>query len=59
MEKYSYRVIVKNLLGKIMVCHLFENLKNAIVCFEEFHIRYGHYYKIIIEATQKPYECEK
>jgi len=52
MEKYNYRVIVKNLDNKIMVCHLFENLKNAIVCFEEFHIRYSHYYKIIIEATQ-------
>ena len=50
--KRKYRVIVKNLENKIEVMHLFELQENAISCFIEFHKRYGHYYKIIIEGIQ-------
>lgn len=49
----TYRVIVKNINKKIVVCHLFECQENALVCYAEFLQRYSHYYRIIIEATQK------
>ncbi len=50
--KYNYRVIVTNFDNKIMVCHMFENLENAIICFQEFHTRYSEYDKIIIKANK-------
>lgn len=52
MEKRKYRVIVKNSSNKIEVCHLFENIENAIIAFKEFQSRYSHYHKITIEAIQ-------
>lgn len=53
MEKYIYQVIIMNTENKIMVCHLFENMDNAIICFKEFHVRYSNYAeKIIIKSTK-------
>ena len=52
-DERIYRVIVKNTHKKIVVCHLFESHENAMVCYTEFLHRYSHYYRIIIEATQK------
>jgi hypothetical protein len=50
MENRKYKVIVKNSENKIEVCHLFENIDNAIICFLEFQKRYSFYNKISIEA---------
>ena len=50
--KYKYRVIVSNNNNEIMVCHLFENLENAIICFQEFHTRYSEYDNIYIKANK-------
>jgi hypothetical protein len=52
MEKRKYKVIVINTKNKIEVCHLFENIENAIICFREFQTRYSHYGKITIQAIQ-------
>ena len=48
----KYKVIVKNSANKIEAMHTFDLYENAIICFQEFHKRYSHYYKIIIEAIQ-------
>jgi hypothetical protein len=50
--KRKYKVIVRNSSNKIEAMHTFESFENAIICFGEFHKRYSHYYKIIIEAIQ-------
>jgi hypothetical protein len=52
MEKRKYKVIVINTKNKIEVCHLFENIENAISCFRAFQTRYSHYSKITIQAIQ-------
>lgn len=50
MEKRKYKVIVKTSDNKIEICHLFENIDNAIRCFLDFEKRYSFYNKITIEA---------
>ena len=50
MEKYIYQVIIKNDDNEIMVCHLFENMENAMICFKEFHTRYS---TVTISGTSK------
>jgi|688.fasta_scaffold591584_2 hypothetical protein len=55
MEKFIYQVIIKNHDNEILVCHLFEDIENAIICFKEFHTRYGNYAKKIILKSTKIY----
>jgi len=53
MEKYIYQVIIKNDDNEIMVCHLFEDMENAMICFKEFHARYSNYAKKIVLKSTK------
>jgi len=50
--KRKYKVIVRNSSNKIEAMHTFESFEKTMLCFWEFHIKYSHYYKIIIEAIQ-------
>ena len=49
----NYRVIVKDIDRKIKAIETYENLADAKFCFERWHKRFSHYYKIELEATQK------
>lgn len=51
-QKRIYKVIVKNSSNKIEEMHTFTLMENAIICFQEFHKRFSHYHKILIEAIQ-------
>jgi hypothetical protein len=51
--EWNYRVIVKDIDRKIKAIETYENLADAKFCFERWHKRFAHYYKIELEATQK------
>lgn len=48
--KRKFKVIVKNSANEIEVMHAFDNIENAITCFNEFQTRYSYFHKISIEA---------
>jgi hypothetical protein len=50
LMKRKFKVIVKNSNNEIEVMHAFDNIDNAIICFNEFQTRYSYFHKISIES---------
>jgi hypothetical protein len=50
LMKSKFKVIVKNSSNEIEVMHAFDNIENAIICFNEFQTRYSYFHKISIES---------
>lgn len=53
MEKYIYKVIVKNLNDKIIVDYLFTNLYDAINCFVKLIVENKDNQQFMIETYKK------